>query len=48
VLPRVADAGNALRVVELRLPLVGESQAAAVLAPLEAALPDGVRLAYLA
>ncbi len=49
VLPRVAAAGAPqVRVAQLRLALVGESDAAARIAPVVADLPPGVRVAYLA
>jgi nicotinamide-nucleotide amidase len=48
VVPRLRDERRAVRVVELRTALVGESELAARLRPLEADLPSGVRVAYLA
>jgi nicotinamide-nucleotide amidase len=48
VVSRVADAEQALSVVQLHTALVGESELSTRLAPVEASLPAGTRIAYLA
>ncbi len=47
-LRRLAGVPSALVTVQLRVPVVGESMVAQRLEPVEAALPPGVRMAYLA